>query len=283
MSIKEHEIPQGSKLYFGKSASLKREIESIASDVLNNRGYEEIVTPLFSYHQHQSISDDKALVRVNDIQNHNMTLRADSTIDVVRIIQKRLGRNTTHKQWFYIQSVYRYPSIESYQVGAEFIDESNLEVVLNDSIEIFKRLRFEPLLQISNINIPKKIVELVDLELEDFKHINIKKMLSLNIDWLTSLVYIQSIEDIDNMIDGVPETLKDELLKLKSLAQNVNYKKTTIAPLYYASMLYYDELYFKMIENNFTYARGGRYKNDDVSAVGFAIEVDELIQKLEEV
>ena len=96
--ILEHEIPNGTKLYFGQSAKVKRRIENIASEILYDNGYEEIVTPLFSYHQHLSIADDKELIRVNDAKNNTLSLRADSTVDVVRIISKRLGRNTKHKK-----------------------------------------------------------------------------------------------------------------------------------------------------------------------------------------
>ncbi|MBU1927833.1 ATP phosphoribosyltransferase regulatory subunit, partial [bacterium] len=64
--ILEHEIPNGTKLYFGESAKVKRKIENIASEVLYANGFEEIVTPVFSYHQHLSVADDKELIRVND-------------------------------------------------------------------------------------------------------------------------------------------------------------------------------------------------------------------------
>ena len=107
--ILEHEIPNGSKLYFAKSAKIKRKIENIASEILYENGFEEIVTPVFSYHQHLSIADDKELIRVNDKENNALSLRADSTIDVVRIIEKRLGSNTKQKkcsifnQFFVIQ------------------------------------------------------------------------------------------------------------------------------------------------------------------------------------
>ncbi|MCF6206764.1 MAG: ATP phosphoribosyltransferase regulatory subunit, partial [Sulfurovum sp.] len=101
--IFEHEIPSGSKLYFGESARIKREIEFVSAEMLENFGFEEIVTPLFSYHQHESFDDQKPLVRLNDEQNHEVTLRADSTADVVRIVTKRLGRSTASKKWFYIQ------------------------------------------------------------------------------------------------------------------------------------------------------------------------------------
>ena len=46
--ILEHEIPVGSKLYFGNTAKIKRKIESVASDILDKNGFEEIVTPFFS-------------------------------------------------------------------------------------------------------------------------------------------------------------------------------------------------------------------------------------------
>jgi hypothetical protein len=43
-------------------------------------------------------------------------------------------------------------------------------------------------------------------------------------------------------------------------------------------MLYYDELFFRVIDKNEVYARGGRYKNSELSSVGFAIYTDVLIE-----
>ncbi len=280
--IFEHEIPTGSKLYFGDAAKQKRMIEQVASDVLYEAGFEEIVTPVFSYHQHHSISDERELVRVNDSENHHMSLRADSTIDVVRITDKRLGRNTEHKKWFYIQPVYRFPSIEQYQVGAEFIGEPNLANVLNQAVEIMNELELQPLLQLSNINIPKILAETLDLELDDFRHINIEKLLSLDIEWLKKLVYLHDVDQIDEVMAIVPEAIQVELQKIKELAEELSYSNIAIAPLYYAKMLYYDELFFRMIEKNEVYSRGGRYKNEEISSVGFAIYTDTLIESLGE-
>lgn len=278
--IFEHEIPSGSKLYFGDAAKKKRDIERVASDILSEAGFEEIVTPLFSYHQHQSISDERELIRINDVANHNISLRADSTIDVVRIIDKRLGRNTTHKKWFYIQPVYRYPSFEQYQVGAEYIDEPKLSNVLNESMRIFNTLELKPLLQISNINIPQKVSKLLDIDLDAFRHINVEQFLARDIAWLTKLVYLQNIDQIDEVIAIVPDEIKEELEKIKELCDELSYKNVVIAPMYYAKMLYYDELFFRVIKENDIYARGGRYHNDDVTSVGFAIYTDALVEAL---
>ncbi|WP_304545853.1 ATP phosphoribosyltransferase regulatory subunit [Sulfurimonas microaerophilic] len=279
--ILEHEIPNGSKLYFGQSAKIKRHIEKVASDVLDAKEYEEIVTPVFSYHQHQSIADERELIRLNDEKNNALSLRADSTIDVVRIIEKRLGSNTTQKKWFYIQPVFTYPTTEQYQVGVEYMGERNLASVLNIATEIFEKLEVKPLVQISNMKIAKIINGMFDeLSIDDFRHINIDKFLSLGIEWLNKLVYLQHVEQIDEVIEIVPEPIKVELEKMKALCKDMQYTHTVLAPMYYAKMLYYDELFFRAIVNNEVYARGGRYKNEDLTSVGFAIYTDTICEEL---
>lgn len=279
--ILEHEIPNGSKLYFGNSAKLKREIEKVASEVLYEKGFEEILTPIFSYHQHKSIADERELIKINDEYNNSISLRADSTIDVVRIIQKRLGRNTEHKKWFYIQPVFRYPTEEQYQVGVEFIGEKNLASVLNIAIEIFDKLEASALVQISNMKIPRLIVSIFDeLTLDDFRHVNIEKFLNLGIEWLEKLVYLQHLEQLDELLQLVPQSIKEELYKMRDLCSEIGCKNSVLAPLYYAEMLYYDELYFRIIDKNEVYASGGRYDTSEISSVGFAIYTDALVDMI---
>ncbi len=279
--ILEHEIPHGTRLYFGNSAKVKRKIESIASDILYENGFEEIVTPVFSYHQHLSIADQKELVKVNDAKNNSLTLRADSTIDVVRIIEKRLGTNTEHKKWFYIQPVFRYPTEEHYQVGVEFMGEKKLSSVLNIAVDILGKLELKPLIQISNMRIPIILTEMFDdLTLEDFRHLNIEKFLNLKIDWLTKLVYLQHVEQLDELLEIAPQEVKKELLKMKDISQEMRSGDIVLAPLYYAKMLYYKELFFRIIDKNEVYAKGGRYINNEVSSVGFAIYTDRVCEKL---
>ncbi|MDO9208197.1 MAG: ATP phosphoribosyltransferase regulatory subunit [Sulfuricurvum sp.] len=278
--IFEHEIPEGSKLYFAGTAATKRLIENKAAALLSEAGFEEILTPLFSYHQHQSICDERELIRLNDSENHSMSLRADSTIDVVRILGKRLGGNTEHKKWFYIQPVYRYPSIEQYQIGVEILGEPNLAVALKQATTIFKSLEIQPLLQISNINIPRILSETLGLELDDFRHVNIEKFLSLKIDWLRDLVYLEKFEQIEALLTTAPEEICSELRKIQALCAGLDYPNVVIAPLYYAKMLYYDELFFRVIEENEVFAMGGRYKDEETVSVGFAIYTDALIDKI---
>ncbi|HIP02825.1 MAG TPA: ATP phosphoribosyltransferase regulatory subunit [Campylobacterales bacterium] len=279
--IYEHEIPSQSRLYFGKSAKLKRDIEAVASDILYQENYEEIVTPVFSYHQHDTINE-KELIRFSDRQNHIISLRADSTLDIVRIITKRLRKSSDQKKWFYIQPVYKFPTLEVNQIGAEEIENSDLSLSINDSVKILNALELKPLLQISNINIPRLITKELNLSLDLFKNANLEEILNLNIPWLSQLAYLQKVSQIDTLIDEVPEMLKVELLKIKLLCAAINYPDIVIAPLYYAKMQYYDNLFFRYIQNNETLGMGGNYNHTDLNATGFALYTDKLIEEMSE-
>jgi histidyl-tRNA synthetase len=277
--IYEHEIPSQSRLYFGKSAKLKRDIEQKASNVLYNEEYEEISTPLFSYHQHNSI-DEQELIRFSDKQNHLISLRADSTLDIVRIITKRLGRSVEQKKWFYIQPVYKFPTLEINQIGAEEINNSDLSLSINNSAKILKALELTPLLQISNINIPKLVSKEFNLSIDIFKNANLEEILNLDISWLSQLAFLQSVSQIDALIDQVPSKIKNELLKIKSICENIDYNDIIIAPLYYAKMQYYDNIFFRYIKNNETLGMGGNYNHDGLDATGFALYTDKIIEEI---
>ena len=190
--IFEHEIPTGSRLYFGKVAKAKRELENKASDFLQNNGFEEIVTPNFSYSGHQSIDDTKELITLSDESNNSLALRADSTLDVVRIISKRLGRATLHKKWFYIQPVFTYPANEIYQIGAEWIGHNNIAEVISLNCALLEKLSLSPLIQIANINIPLIISRELNIDIRLFKNGEIGLLFDLDIPWLTKLINVKN-------------------------------------------------------------------------------------------
>jgi histidyl-tRNA synthetase len=94
------------------------------------------------------------------------------------------------------------------------------------------------------------------------------------------LVYLEKVEQIESLIEIVPDVIREELLKIKKLCTGLQYPNYVIAPLYYAKMLYYDELFFRVIEKNEVYAMGGRYKDEETVSVGFAIYTDALVEAL---
>lgn len=273
--IFEHEIPSGSRLYFGKSAKLKREIEYVASQTFDSLGFEEIVTPLFSYHQHEYFDDQKPLIRLNDEENHEVTLRADSTADVVRIVTKRLGRSTESKKWFYIQPTVSFPTKEQYQIGAEVIG-GNFEKMAETTVSLLKQLEIEPIMQISNIRIPHLLNEKYGISLEVLKSMHVEQILAADLPWIEKLVRVNSVNDLEDL-SAFPDDIRAELEKIKLATVKVEYNNMVISPLFYAKMRYYDSLTFRMFEDNSLLAMGGIYTIDGVEAAGFALYTDECI------
>ena len=275
--IYEHEIPKGARLYFGGSAKRKREIESIASTLLYKEGFEEIVTPLFSYHQHKYIENENELIHIFDEKNRKLTIRADSTVDVVRLITKRLGRSVEHKRWFYIQPVYRYPSKEYYQIGAEILDSRDAQIALRLVKRFFDEVGVSAKLQISNIKIPKLLAQNYGVELEVLKQMDLDTIFGIEHEWMEPLLHLSSVEQIDELLGVVPEDIEEELVKMKELASCVLYDDIILSPLYYADMRYYKDLFFRFFEGNTTLAMGGEYEAAGLEASGFAIYTDEVI------
>jgi len=276
--IFEHEIPRGSKLYFGKSAQLKREIEHSSAMILSDAGYEEIVTPCFSYHQNASFGHNRLLVRINDRDNHEVSLRADSTADVLRIATKRLGRSSDVKRWFYIQPIFLFPTKEYYQVGAELLDGSFSEAC-SMSIKLLQKQNISPLLQIANIAIPKILNEKYGLNLEDIKAMNIDNLLNDAPDWVSSLIHVQKPEDLSDL-SIYPDDIAKELQKLLDAVSTLEYENIVLSPMYYARMRYYDSLMFRAFEGNTMFATGGTYEIDETKAAGFALYVDKCVDRL---
>jgi len=273
--IFEHEIPSGSKLYFGESARIKRDIEFVAAEMLENLGFEEIVTPLFSYHQHECFEDRKPLVRLNDAQNHEVTLRADSTADVVRIVTKRLGRTTESKKWFYIQPTVTFPTREQYQIGAEILGGS-FEQIVHTSSMLLKQIGARAVMQVANIRIPHLLNEKYGISLELLKSMHIEQIIKSGLPWIEQLVKINTVSDLEDM-SMFPDDLKAELEKIKRATESVTYEPLVISPLFYAKMRYYDSLTFRMFEGNSLLATGGIYTIDGVEAAGFALYTDACI------
>ncbi len=278
----EHEIPKGSRLYFGKAAKAKRELENKVSDILDENGFEEILTPNFSYSQHQAIADDKKLIKFSDEQNEQVALRADSTLDVVRIISKRLGRATSHKKWYYVQPIFTYPSKEEYQIGCEWIEHDNITDIMNLTADILKKLKLNPVFQISNINIPKLVAKELNIDIDLFKNGEIAELFKLDVNWLNALIKVKNIEDLKNTLELVPDSLKVEIKKLLEKAVEVDYNNCVIAPLYYGSLKYYNDVYYRVISDNLTVCKGGMYSSEGISSLGFALYTDSLLKILED-
>ena len=81
-------------------------------------------------------------------------------------------------------------------------------------------------------------------------------------------------------MDIVPERIKGELEKLLDASKKVNVD-VKVAPLFYGSMKYYDDIYFTIFGNNEILAKGGKYTSEGICSLGFAFYTDNLLKNLE--
>ncbi len=271
--ILDYEIPQGSNIYFSSSARLKRDIECLAVNVFYENGFDEIATPLFSFVNDEVKSN---AIRMSADNNKQMILRNDNTIDVIKIINHHLGDNIS-KKWFYIQSAFSYPSNEISQIGAEYLDEHSSSSMICIAVDIFSKLALNPILQISNMNIPRLCAKESGLDIDIFANMRIDKILQVE-SYFTPLLEIQTKSDLESYIPKAPRFLKDELKTLLECASYCYYENTLFSPLYYSSIGYYDNLFFRMFIDNKIFLLGGKYEIDKIHSCGFAIYTNEVVE-----
>jgi len=257
-----HDIPDGGKLYFSKKAKIKREIEHIASSVFENEEYEEIITPFFSYHQLEALSE-KELIRCADKENRTLSLRGDSSIDVIRLVIKRLRSEA--KKWFYIQPVFRAPSKEIYQIGAEWL-EGDLKEILKTNLNILNRLNKAYPLIVSHIKIPQIASTLSGISLDDIKKQRVYKFNN----WMKKLLVFDKNSDLKEFPVEIREYL-EEMLEFSEF-------NPIFEPLYVANLRYYDGVFYRIINKNDIIAKGGSYIVDNIKSVGFSIYTDNLLK-----
>ncbi|PAF42636.1 ATP phosphoribosyltransferase regulatory subunit [Helicobacter sp. 11S03491-1] len=277
--ILEHEIPQGTKLHFGASAKLKRQIENMVCEIFYHNNFEEILTPSFVYLEHQKNFSNRNIIRLSSQNNHQISLRYDTTIDAIRIITKRLGRSTNQKKWFYIQPVFSYPTNEIHQIGAECLDVEEMPKILCLSVEIMKKLGISPILQVSNVKILKLCAKDLGINIGVFQKMQVEDILKHG-GYLGDLLKIQTQEDLKNFLKIAPDFLKPELEALLESASYCSDAKTIFSPLDFAPIEYYNDLVFRMFEGNHTFLLGGKYKIEDTQSCGFGIYTDDIVDYL---
>lgn len=278
----EHEIPKGGRLYFGALAAAKREIENKAVEIFVKEGFEEISTPYFTYQKHQtysSQSEQNGIIRLSDTNNNAISLRADSSIDVVRLITKRLGRSTTHKKWFYIQPVFHFPTTEINQIGAEFLDSTDVSYALKLAGDIFAGCKLAPKVQISDIAVVKAVVSELKLDFELFMANDYAKLKKVEVEWFKKLLDCDSADELKEIVKLSPKNVSDELGRLIGVAEAIG-GDAIVAPLYVPKSSYYTDVFFRMLIGNDVVARGGNYKAGHKHSCGFAIYTDNIIQRL---
>lgn len=275
----EHEIPEGTKLYFGRSARIKRELENAACEIFYSYGFEEVITPYFSYLEHQQNFSNRHLIRLSSQNNHQISLRYDSTIDTIRTITKRLERATSHKKWFYIQPVFSYPTNEIYQIGAESIYDDNLHTMISVGLEILSSCDIKATLQFSNVKILALVLAEIGIDKDTYKALSMRE-LAQKARFVEELSRLNTLQDLDSFLPYSPMFLRFELERLSHKAHACEYEQVLISPLEPPLVDYYDDVVFRVFSENDTLMLGGKYNIQECLCCGFGIYTDSVISHI---
>jgi len=266
--ILEQDIPPGGRLYYGKIAHRKRQIEQISAQIFEEFGFQEIVTPFFSYHQREVLASEQ-LIRVFDRENREVALRGDSSVDLIRLVLNRLNSSTS--KWFYIQPVFRYPSREIYQIGGEWIG-GKLEEMVQLNLEIFNRLGIEKIsIVVGQVGIVEKVQELTPTSRQQLELMELNKLTG----WVRRLAEVTKRQQLEDLFPTLPPPIRKEVKKLLQFPVT----DCIIAPLLVPQFRYYTGLFYKIIDGKRVYAQGGIYRVKGVESVGFSIYTDQLLER----
>ncbi len=300
-----NKIPSGVVHFFEPISSLRRETENKILKLFKDRGYQEIITPTFVYED--SVSEflfeplkDKLFKLVDRANGKTMILRADITLQITQAVL--LGDFDMPMRVCYAENVYRDikehlgQKRELKQVGVELFGVKELDAdveVVSLALESLELLGFKDIhLKVSDTSILQRLIEEYSLSRDET-------------DRLESFVYRKDISSIEN--GDFPESLKRRLNELEresgtvELKKNLNYEAYRLAStlksrfphvnvfcdlFYFEYPKYHHGITFDIFVGNKRVVVGGRYGNITkklgryIPALGFAIDLDELVQFL---
>ena len=132
------QLPKGAKIYLPDEAARKRAVEERLFDVFRRWGYREVVTSAYEYfdvlaHGTDHDLQERMFKMVDRESGRLLTLRADVTPQIARIVATRMREEPKPLRLHYVTSVFRYdePHVgryrEFYQAVVELIGLPNPE------------------------------------------------------------------------------------------------------------------------------------------------------------
>lgn len=304
----EDEINFSQKLY-----SLKREIENF----LYEEGYINIEPSIFEgYDEFTNINsriDKKSTVKLLDNSGDILILSPDITTGIVSKFMNKWESGLKLKL-FYYGKTYMFSNSgikEKRQMGVELIGEKNGntdENVLNTALKIINKYADNYLFEIGNSKFLKGLLQACFFNKEDYDNIldyiygknkqELKEYLNdlpykEPISTLISILDLEgSYEEINKSLDGLymNDLMKEgleELSKVDNFLKNITNKITYDLSMV-SELSYYDGIIFRgyIDGSNKEIIKGGRYDSFTeqfrlkVPAIGFSVELDELIKYL---
>ena len=153
------------------------------------------------------------------------------------------------------------------------------------SLKILSQVQIKPILQITNIKIPRLCSEIFNIPLNIFEKIDINTIEKSH-PFMKNLLEVQNIQSLQSLSENLssfslPQVLINEIHALLEFAQKLQAEAPIVSPLYCPMIPYYDGMLFRFFLGNKTIILGGSYQIFDQRACGFGIYTDHLMLYLE--
>lgn len=304
----EDEIKFSQKMF-----KLRREIENFLSE----EGYLNIEPSILEeydeFREIYSKMDKRKTVKLVDNASDILILTPDITTGIVNKFMGKWEENLKLKL-FYYGKTYAHNSVEineKRQMGVECIGEKNGNTdinVLNTAIKVLKKYSNNYLFELGNSKFLKGLMQSCSFNKEDYNNVlnliyfknkqELREYL-LNLPYKEAMSTLLNIFDLEGSFEDITKNLEglymNDLMKegIKELAKINDYfinetNKITYDLSLVSELNYYDGIIMRgYIEgSNKEMIKGGRYDSfteqfgPKIPAIGFSIEIDELIKTL---
>ena len=189
--------PEGSRDRLFASTRLFRQNEKRIRQLLEARGYDEVITPTLEYYDvfvqaGSSIGQEK-MYKMTDRNGRLVVLRPDNTTPIARVVTTKLDEEALPLRLYYVQNVHRASSLlrghstEVMQAGAELLGAKGMMAdldILTAAFEALAAVKGEPFrIELSHAAIYKALITSlhVDAETEEIirSHIENKSYAAL--------------------------------------------------------------------------------------------------------
>ncbi|MDF2949536.1 MAG: hisZ [Sedimentibacter sp.] len=300
--------------YFQKMFLLRKEIENY----LYEEGYLNIEPSIFEgYDEFTGINsriNRKSTVKLLDNNSEILILAPDITTGIVNKFLPRWEYGKKLKI-FYYGKTYKHNGIgikENREMGVEIIGEKNQntdQYILSTAKQIISRYSNDFLLEIGNSKFLKGIMQSCSFNKEEYDNVmnllysknrqDLKDYLS-NLPFKNAMSTLLNILDLEGTFDEIKEQVEglylnelmqqgvEELSKIDNYMKNITDKVTYDLSMV-SELSYYDGIIFRgyIKGSNKEIIKGGRYDSFTeqygykIPAIGFTVELDELIKVLD--
>ena len=191
-------IPDGTRDIIYGEAALYTEIFDKFSEVYENAGFKQIITPAIEYYDvfdyaGQSINQEE-MYKLTDNNGRLIVLRADNTTPAARVAATRLRNNGVLQKLYYNQNVYRITGDysgkrnEIFQSGVELIGCNGIKndlICIMTAIDTLKTLNVKFKIEIGHVGYFNALMNELQVSDDDAEmirlYVNNKNAVSLNV------------------------------------------------------------------------------------------------------